>query len=134
VKVNWPAPSANSENKIDDLLHAAVNGRGTFLSAASPEEFSDGLQAALAAIVERTGSFSNVAANSTTLDTGSRVFQANYVSGVWVGELKSQPITLEGGVQSVDCSLTGQPANGWCASKWIPTTGRKVFTSDGHSN
>lgn len=132
--VNWPAPGADSTNNIDDLLHAAVNGRGTFLSASNPEEFANGLRAALAAIVERTGSFSNVAANSTTLDTGSRVFQANYVSGVWVGELKSQPITLEGGVQSVDCSLTGQPANGWCASKGIPTTGRKVFTSDGHSN
>lgn len=133
VKVNWPAPSANSENNIDDLLHAAVNGRGTFLSAASPEEFSDGLQAALAAIVERTGSFSNVAANSTALDAGSRVFQANYVSGVWVGEMRSQPVSLAG-VETVDCSLPTQPTNGWCASKGIPTTGRKVFTSNGHNN
>src|SRR5690606_38635405 len=31
--VNWPAPAADSVNNIDDLLHAAVNGRGTFLSA-----------------------------------------------------------------------------------------------------
>src|SRR5690606_3690967 len=74
--VNWPAPAADSVNNIDDLLHAAVNGRGTFLSAGNPEEFSTGLSAALAAIVERTGSFSNVAANSTALDAGSRVFQA----------------------------------------------------------
>lgn len=134
ANVNWPEPSADSVNNIDDLLHAAVNGRGTFLSANNPEEFADGLRAALAAIVERTGSFSNVAANSTTLDTGSRVFQANYVSGVWVGELRSQPITLEGGVEAVDCSLPTQPGNGWCASKGIPTSGRKIFTSDGHSD
>ncbi len=131
--VNWPAPAANSTNNIDDLLHAAVNGRGTFLSAGNPEEFADGLKAALAAIVERTGSFSNVAANSTALDAGSRVFQANYVSGVWVGEMRSQPVSLAG-VEAVDCSLPSQPANGWCASKGIPTTGRKVFTSNGHNN
>lgn len=134
VAVNWPAPSADSVNNIDDLLHAAVNGRGTFLSAGNPEEFSDGLKAALAAIVERTGSFSNVAANSTALDTGSRVFQANYVSGVWVGEMRSQPVSLAGGMEPVDCSLPTQPSNGWCASKGIPTTGRKVFTSNGHNN
>lgn len=132
--VNWPAPSADSVNNIDDLLHAAVNGRGTFLSAGNPEEFADGLKAALAAIVERTGSFSNVAANSTALDAGARVFQANYVSGVWVGEMRSQPVSLASGVEPVDCTLATQPSNGWCASKGIPTTGRKVFTSNGHNN
>jgi len=133
VAVDWPTPAEDSVNNIDDLLHAAVNSRGTFLSAGNPQEFSDGLTSALAAIVERTGSFSNVAANSTALDAGSRVFQANYVSGVWVGEMRSQPVSLNG-VETVDCSLPTQPINGWCASKGIPTTGRKVFTSDGHSN
>ncbi len=132
--VNWPAPSADSVNNIDDLLHAAVNGRGTFLSASNPQEFSDGLSAALAAIVERTGSFSNVAANSTSLDAGSRVFQANYVSGVWTGELRSQPVSVAGGAEAVDCSGVGQPGNGWCASKGIPTSGRNVFTSNGHND
>src|SRR5690606_8423379 len=62
-----------------------------------------------------------------------RVFQANYVSGVWVGEMRSQPVSLAG-VEAVDCSLPTQPANGWCASKGIPTSGRKVFTSNGHNN
>src|SRR5690606_19574863 len=56
----------------------------------------------------------------------------NYVSGVWTGELRSQPVTIAGGVETVDCSGGTQPANGWCASKGIPTTGRKVYTSDGH--
>ncbi|MCR6626718.1 MAG: PilC/PilY family type IV pilus protein [Pseudoxanthomonas sp.] len=132
--VNWPQPAEDSVNNIDDLLHAAVNGHGTFLSAGNPEEFAGGLKAALAAIVERTGSFSNVAANSTALDAGARVFQANYVSGVWVGEMRSQPVSLAGGVEPVDCTLSTQPSNGWCASKGIPTTGRKVFTSNGHNN
>src|SRR5690606_39241660 len=100
-----------------------------------PDEFTEGLKSALAAIVERTGSFSNVAANSTAIDIGSRVFQANYVSGTWTGELRSQAVTLEDGVASVDCSGTGQPGNGWCASKGIPTVAnRNIFTSNGHNN
>jgi len=137
---SWPDPIANhSDNttseipaRIDDLLHAAVNSRGRFIAASNPSEFADGLEAALAAIEERTGSFSNVAANSTTLDAGARVFQANFVSGVWTGELRSQPVTLAGGVSAVDCSGTTQPTVGWCASKGIPTSGRNVYTSDGH--
>lgn len=55
----WAAPGDNSTNNIDDLLHAAVNGRGTFVSASSPQAFADGLEAALAKISERTASFSN---------------------------------------------------------------------------
>lgn len=129
----WPDPMDTEDaDRIDDLLHAAVNSRGAFVAASDPDEFTNGLKAALAAIVERTGSFSNVAANSTSLDAGTRVFQANYVSGVWTGELRSQPVTIAGGVETVDCSGGTQPANGWCASKGIPTTGRKVYTSDGH--
>src|SRR5690606_28806770 len=96
--------------RIDDLLHAAVNSRGKFIAASKPSEFAEGLDAALAAIVERQGSFSNVSANSTALDTGTRVFQANYVSGVWTGELRSLPVTVAGGAQEVNCAGTGQPA------------------------
>ena len=121
--VNWPAPAADSVNNIDDLLHAAVNGRGTFLSAGNPEEFAAGLKAALAAIVERTGSFSNVAANSTSLDADTRVFQARYVSGVWTGELSSYPVVNN--VVSTDSD--------WRASEGIPASGRNVITFDGTS-
>ncbi|MDH7454170.1 PilC/PilY family type IV pilus protein [Luteimonas composti] len=129
----WPDPMP-SENatRIDDLLHAAVNSRGAFVAASDPDEFTEGLRSALAAIVERTGSFSNVAANSTSLDAGTRVFQANYVSSVWTGELRSQPVSVSGGAETVDCSGPNQPANGWCASKGIPSSGRKVYTSNGH--
>ncbi|MGY1459555.1 pilus assembly protein [Luteimonas sp. A534] len=133
---SWPNPMpSENASRIDDLLHAAVNSRGTFVAASDPDEFTEGLKSALAAIVERTGSFSNVAANSTAIDSETRVFQANYVSGPWTGELRSQPITLEGGVDEVNCAGTGQPGNGWCASKGIPTVAnRNIFTSNGHNN
>lgn len=119
---NWPNPNDHEDaDRIDDLLHAALNSRGSFLSAANPEEFSKGLQAALAAIVERTGSFSNVSANSTSLDIDSRIFQASYVSGVWTGELTAKAVSSSG--------VASTPL--WRASTGIDAAARRVFTSSG---
>src|SRR5690606_26699545 len=42
---NWPKVVSNEQTTIDDLWHAAVNGRGRYYSAANPIELRDGLQA-----------------------------------------------------------------------------------------
>lgn len=118
----WPSPVADNITTIDDLWHASVNGRGRFVAASNPGQVTSGLRAALSSVTERTGSFSNVSANSTSLTTGTRVYQATYVSGVWTGEVTSYPVTAADGV-----STTAS----WRASEQIPTVNRKVFTSDG---
>lgn len=122
----WPTMSINTDSpaKIDDLLHAALNGRGQFVSAADPEAFANGLAAALAAITERTGSFSNVGANSTSVDGGTRVYQASYVSGVWTGELVAYPITNN--------VVSTTPS--WRASNGIPASNRKIFAGNAAGN
>ena len=117
----WPTPVNNSISAVDDLLHAAVNGRGTYVAASNPAAFASGLKAALAAVTERTGSFSNVSANSASLSTGSMLFQASYVSGVWTGEVAAYPVSANGASSTVK----------WQGSHGIPSTNRKVFTSDG---
>ena len=87
----WAAPGFNDPDNIDDLLHAAVNGRGTFVAASNPQAFADGLEAALAKISERTASFSNVGATSSTeLKTNTLIFSASYVSGRWTGLLRAE--------------------------------------------
>lgn len=87
----WAAPGDDDVDNIDDLLHAAVNGRGTFVSASNPQAFADGLEAALAKISERTASFSNVGATSSTeLNTGALIFSASYISGRWTGLLRAE--------------------------------------------
>ena len=87
----WAAPGDDDQDNIDDLLHAAVNGRGTFVSASSPQAFADGLAAALSKINERTAAFSNVGASDTTqLNNGTLIFTASYVSGRWTGLLRAE--------------------------------------------
>lgn len=115
----WPQPGDDKAENLDDLLHAAVNGHGEFTPATSPDAFAQGLNKALAAITQRTSSFSNVTANSTSLNTGAQVFSASYVSGVWTGALKAQAV-----------SRTGVGALSWTAT--IPAVdSRKVFTASG---
>lgn len=120
-EIQWPTPGNDKIENIDDLWHASVNGRGKFLVAKKPDEFASGLKASLAAIVERTGSFSNVAASSTRLDTGTQLFQASFVSGVWTGELKSYAVS--------DAGIATDAT--WSASAGIPASGRKLFTYSG---
>ena len=91
---NWGDPSLlDSPEKIDDLWHAAYNSRGTFIAAQTPEEVANALSDAIKAIESLTGSASSAATNSTTLDTGSRVFQARFNSDDWSGQLRSLTIS-----------------------------------------
>ncbi|HSD16080.1 MAG TPA: PilC/PilY family type IV pilus protein [Thermomonas sp.] len=117
----WAAPGEDDVDNIDDLLHAAVNGRGTFVSASSPQAFADGLEAALAKISERTASFSNVGATSSTnLNTGTMIFSASYVSGRWTGLLRAEN------------ALTGAEVWKTTNSGSIPAYGsRNIYTRGG---
>lgn len=119
--VSWTDPTDDEDSdRIDDLLHAAVNGHGEFVAATNPKEFTSGLAKALAAISQRTSSFSNVATNAASIRTGGKVFNASYVSGIWTGAVKAW--TLD--------SNNNPSTMAWSAS--IPDVGsRNVFTSGG---
>jgi type IV pilus assembly protein PilY1 len=123
ASTTWPNPDTSNpgndtQYRLDDLLHAAVNGRGTFVSASSPQAFSDGLAAALAKIDERTASFSNAgASDSTQLNTGTLIFNASYVAGRWSGLLRAEKAV--GGTEVWKTTDAGTFAT------------RKVFTRSG---
>jgi type IV pilus assembly protein PilY1 len=119
----WPNPDPGTGTGkiegIDDLWHASVNGRGSFIVANNAREFQRGLLDAFSLVAERTGSASNVTANSTSITSETRVFQATYVSGKWSGNLLSYPATSSG--------LGG---SSWSAAALIGSTTRNFFTWD----
>jgi len=118
---HWGDPTdAEDLDRIDDLWHAAVNGRGSFVAATNAEEFVEGLVSALTIIGERPGSASNVTANSTSFETSSRIYQASYVAGPWNGELAAYDATSAGAATTAS----------WSAAQQIPTSGRKIYTVD----
>jgi type IV pilus assembly protein PilY1 len=97
---SWPDPFNSASAKIDDLRHAAYNGRGEFLSASNPQELIDTLNQALSSIAKRTSSAASVALNSGSHNANSRVYQARFNSGDWSGQLLSFPIDLEGQIST----------------------------------
>ncbi|MGO4221034.1 PilC/PilY family type IV pilus protein [Lysobacter sp. TAF61] len=121
----WPDPTdAEDEERIDDLLHAAVNGHGTFAIANNPEQFSQALQSALSEIIARENSGSNVTVTSTGLQSDTRAFVAKYKSGEWYGEVEAYPVTADG----VQNTLS------WRATTNLPTTQRSNIYTLGSSN
>ena len=51
--LNWPIPIAGQASALDDLWHAAVNGRGEYFSASDPDSVVASLSTALAAVSTR---------------------------------------------------------------------------------
>jgi type IV pilus assembly protein PilY1 len=85
----WPQNFSDERSRIDDLRHAAFNGRGQFLQATDAGSLSDALRRALTAIAQRTSSASSVTLNAGALTTTTRVFQTRFDSGDWSGQLRS---------------------------------------------
>lgn len=121
----WPNPPLNNHiTALDDFWHATINGRGDFVTASNPQEFTDGLKGALAAILGRTRSNANVAVTSTRITGGTRVFEPSYDTALWTGEIKAYPVTSAG--------VGTTPA--WAASAGIPNhLLRNIYTFNGTS-
>jgi len=98
ITINWPNPTSSNAAKLDDLLHASVNGRGGFFSASAPDTFATELSNVLNAIMDKTSSSSAVASNSTRLTSSTHLYQALFKSGDWSGQLKAFPLLADGSI------------------------------------
>jgi len=92
----WPEPLANNVTTADDMLHAAWNGRGQFLSANDPDQLITALSNVLNDIEARGGTAASAAANGGSISTESRVFQAQFDSTDWSGKLLSFKVNNDG--------------------------------------
>jgi type IV pilus assembly protein PilY1 len=137
----WPDPfdttdsKYNREYRIDDLWHAAVNGRGAFLSALGAEELANALLSIKLSIEARTGSAAPVSVNGVELyeELGPNLymFQSTYDTNGWTGDVKAYLI------DPVSGEIPETPA--WSAADWLDATdtqwlSRKIATYDGAGN
>ncbi|MFT3669120.1 MAG: PilC/PilY family type IV pilus protein [Pseudoxanthomonas sp.] len=86
-----PTTGGTGPKRIDDLWHAALNGRGKFVVASNSDRFAEALISALSAIDSRSASGSNIASSSTKTDTSTLTFVAGFTSGSWAGDLIASP-------------------------------------------
>lgn len=130
---SWPDPTdAEDLDRIDDLWHAAVNGRGTYLSARNPETLLNGLLSALGTMKLSSGSGAAAATSSLEPVAGDNsIYIANYRTVYWDGELGAHSIDLTYGTIS---KTTTWNASSLLDAK-IATDGksdtRTIYTSNG---
>jgi type IV pilus assembly protein PilY1 len=114
---------------VDDLRHAAYNGRGQFMNAANPVALKTSLGEIFSEILEGTGVASAVAFNTQNLKSNSVVFRAFFDTTNNTGDLLAHPIDLSG---SVDLSTVI-----WSASEQLDaktsfaSDSRTIITYDG---
>jgi len=118
----WPQPTSKSPKTIDDLRHAAYNGRGLFLNAKDPKELIDVLNGAIGDLERRNASAAAGSANTGSISSSTMLFQAEFSSKDWNGKINGIPVKLDG---SLDLG------NKAVASK-VPLYGdRKIVTYNG---
>ncbi|MFV8572623.1 pilus assembly protein [Marinobacter sp. SBS5] len=110
-------------DKIADLAHAAVNGRGDFFSARNPQQFADGLKKALADIAAAPGAGgSPTFSGGETLTSNTKQYTSSYMTGSWTGDLKAVGYDSATDSFSVDV---------WRASEQLPVAAdRNIWTVD----
>ncbi|MEQ8857693.1 MAG: PilC/PilY family type IV pilus protein [Pseudomonadales bacterium] len=96
VPFAWPDPEGTPQGKIDDMLHAAVNGRGQFLSAVNPQELQTALESAFLEFTQAASSTSAAAFNSTSLQEGTLLYRGFYDLRDFTGELSATLLNPDG--------------------------------------
>lgn len=99
---NWPDPMDREDlHRVDDLWHAAVNGRGKYYSAKSPETLAGGIQKALSGVSARTGSAAAAATSNLEPVAGDNyAYVAMYTTVDWDGDITAREIDLSVGTVS----------------------------------
>lgn len=94
----WPSPFAGTTTqqelaRVDDLWHAAVNGRGKFYAASEPDELSRGLGEALDSIGATLGAGSAAATSNLQPVAGDNfAYVASYETFYWQGDLTKRTV------------------------------------------
>ncbi|MDZ7858454.1 pilus assembly protein [Sphaerotilus sp.] len=120
---NWPVPTPTDVNPqgdathIDDLWHAAVNGRGQYFSATDPKTLSDAISTTLNEISKDAGSSAAASASSLTPVTGDNwVFLPSYSnSPTWHGDLRAFQFTTNADTSGLIAPNTSSGTAVWSA-------------------
>lgn len=107
----WPDPITNDdEERIDDLWHAAVDGRGTYFSAQNPTSLTAGLRKALTEMNAKNGAGASAAASSLQPTAGDNfAYVASYQTIKWDGDVTAHTIDPESGAVSPSALWQAQP-------------------------
>jgi type IV pilus assembly protein PilY1 len=106
---------------IDDLWHAAVDGRGLYFSASNTSDLSIGLSNALKSVQAVVGTSAAATPSNLNVTNGDDfIFSSSYKTQDWTGELIRQKININTGI--IDTNNT----TNWAAQKLLDN---KIYSS-----
>jgi len=118
--VQWPATSADSTGNVADLWHAAINSRGMFFSADSPQSIQSAFAQILNRIKANATSLGQVASSTSRITAGTVAVDLKFVPGDWYTTLTAYSVFADGSrgapIWNTDLTLTSD-------------SGRNIFTS-----
>ena len=83
-----PQMTIDNKHAIDDLWHAAVNGRGRYFKTTDATDLANSIQMIINQI-PTSGSVASISSNGPKLETNITVYQGAYNSKDWSGDLKA---------------------------------------------
>jgi type IV pilus assembly protein PilY1 len=114
---DWPAPAVwGGPETIDDLLHATINGRGRFASAASASELVAAFAGTLAAIADASTAGTGAAITVSSSTTATQfAYRTSFAAGGW-GDVRKYALDAATGAIPLDAN--GNPAHAplWSAA------------------
>lgn len=131
--LNWPAVSGNNSGNSADLWHSAINSRGKFYNVERPSDLENAFADILTSINDSTSAAAATAANSTSIQTGTVLYQAQFDPNDWSGHLYNFTVSSDGTIVDIngDGKLNAVDAN-WDAASLIPAAGsRHILTWNG---
>jgi len=126
---NWPAPSDNLNANLDDLWHAAVNGRGTYYQALNPEALRQGIAATLTslnAVVAAAAASATSSPNVTQSD--NQIFSTTYETNTWSGKVFAQ--TIDPVTGNVNPTIAWQADQNLLSKVAASSDSRNILTLD----
>ena len=112
---NWPIPGDGLVENIDDLWHAAIDGRGAYFSATNPTTLVTSLSNALAGLNARRGAAAAAATSTLNpVSNNNSAFVASYTSVKWTGNLEARGIDVGTGTVNTNAE--------WCVEDVTPGT------------
>jgi type IV pilus assembly protein PilY1 len=127
---NWPSPANNTSANLDDLWHAAVNGRGSYYQALNPNALTKGIAATLTSLNAQIAAAAASATSSPNVtQTNNQIFSTTYETNTWSGKVFAQ--TIDPTTGNVSPTVQWQADQGLLSKVAASSDTRNIFTFSG---
>ncbi len=130
---SWQPPGSFL-GRVDDLKHAAYNGRGDFFSALSNRDFPElinSIDSTFSTAATTPGSTTSIAFNTQSIAQDSVAFRTFSNLATNSGDLAAQEVNVDGTLKT---DVNGKPIFIWSAAEELPVqSSRLILTYDDSS-